>query len=327
MAKYWLNLRSRKREPMTRNELQALAVDRGLEGELLRDEPLSRHTSYHIGGPADFYVAVENQEQLCGWARLVQELKKPYLIKGAGTNILVADEGVEGLVIQNRCLDTTMDPESNTVRAEAGVPMALLARQTARMGQAGLEWAVGIPGTVGGAIVSNAGAYGGAVSDVIHRVRILDQRGRIGELPSDELMLGYRTSRFRRQDGRGEAILSADLALTPAAPEVLTARMAEYAALREASQPRKPSAGSVFKNPPGSSAASLIAQAGLQGKRVGDAQVSLKHANFIVNLRSAKASEVLDLINEVQSEVWRRFGVKLELEIELVGAWRIDRTM
>jgi UDP-N-acetylmuramate dehydrogenase len=306
---------------MNGNELQGLAQERDLEGKLLRNEPLSRHTYYRIGGPADHYVVVEKEEQLCGWVKLARELKEPYLIIGRGTNLLVADKGFRGLIIENRCLDFTLDTESHSVHAEAGVPFALLARKTANHGLAGLEWAVGIPGTVGGAVVNNAGAYGGTVADVLSGVTILDQRGQIRELPPEELKLGYRTSRFKEQGFGGEAVLSTDFLLSPESTKVLTERMARYDSLRRADQPRKPSAGSVFKNPPGLSAGQLIEQAGLKGKRIGDAQVSPRHANFIVNLGSAKAIEVLDLIKLIRQEMWHRFGVELELEIELVGEW------
>jgi len=310
---------------MNRNQLQILAKERGLQGKLLRNEPLSRHTYYRIGGPADHYVVVEKEEQLCAWVKLARELKEPYLIIGKGTNLVVADKGFRGLIIENRCLDFTLDTESHTVHSEAGVPFALLARKTANHGLTGLEWGVGIPGTLGGAIVNNAGAYGGAVADVLGGVTILDQEGQIRELLSEELALGYRTSRFKEQGFGGEAILSADLILNPESTKVLTERIARYDALRRADQPRKPSAGSVFKNPPGFSAGQLIEQAGLKGKSIGDAQVSPQHANFIVNLGSAKANDVLDLINLIRQEIRQRFGVELELEIELVGEWEKEQ--
>jgi UDP-N-acetylmuramate dehydrogenase len=310
---------------MNRNRLQSLAQEKGLEGKLVRNEPLRRHTYYRIGGPADHYVVVEKEEQLCGWVKLARELKKPHLIIGRGTNLLVADKGFRGLIIENRCLDFTLDAESRTVHAEAGTPFALLARKTASHGLAGIEWAIGIPGTVGGAVVNNAGAYGGSVADVLGGVTILDQRGRILELPAEELKLGYRTSRFKEQGFRGEAILSTDFILSPESTKVLTERMARYDALRRADQPRKPSAGSVFKNPPGLSAGQLIEQAELKGKRIGDAQISPEHANFIVNLGSAKANDVLDLIELIRHEIWEWFGVDLELEIELVGEWEKNR--
>lgn len=306
---------------MRGHDLQSLAHERGLSAELVRDEPLSRHTSYRIGGPADFFSVAKNEQQLCCWTKMARELKQPYLIIGRGTNLLVADKGFRGLVIENRCLDFTPDGTSQTVHAQAGVPLALLARKTAERGSAGLEWAIGIPGTVGGAIVNNAGAYDGTMEDVVRRVAVLDLRGEVREIPPEALRLGYRTSRFREQEHHREVILSVDLRLTPQSPRVLADRMARYDALRRAAQPSQPSAGSVFKNPLGSSAAQLIERAGLKGKRIGDAQISHKHVNYIVNLGSAKANDVLRLAKLVRNEICELFDVELELEIELVGEW------
>lgn len=306
---------------MHRDRLGEAVRERGLEGDLLLNEPLSRHTSYRIGGAADFYLIVEKEEQLCRWVGLARELQTPYLIMGGGTNLLVADKGFRGLVIENRCRDFVLDEASYKVRAEAGVPLAFLARTTANHGSAGLEWAVGIPGTVGGAMVNNAGAYGGAVADVVRGVRILGREGQIRELALEEVKFGYRTSRFRQQNSPREAILSVKFSLSPESTEVLTRRMAEYQALRRAEHPRKPSAGSVFKNPPGLSAGKLIEQAGLKGKRVGNAQISPGHGNYIVNLGSATAKDVMDLIKLVREGIWQRFKVELELEIETVGEW------
>ena len=306
---------------MRAHDLQSLAHERGLSAELVRDEPLSRHTSYRIGGPADFFSVANDEQQLCRWTKMARELEQPYLIIGRGTNLLVADKGFRGLVIENRCLDFTLDGTSQTVHAQAGVPLALLARKTAEGGSAGLEWAIGIPGTVGGAIVNNAGAYDGTMEDVVRRVAVLDLRGEVREIPPEALRLGYRTSRFREQEHHREVILSVDLRLTPQSPRVLAGRMTRYDALRRAAQPNQPSAGSVFKNPLGSSAAQLMERAGLKGKRIGDAQISHKHANYIVNLGSAKANDVLRLAKLVRNEICELFDVELELEIELVGEW------
>lgn len=303
------------------HDLQSLAHERGLSAELVRDEPLSKHTSYRIGGPADFFSVAKNEEQLCSWTKVARELKQPYLIIGRGTNLLVADQGFRGLVIENRCLEFKLDGTSKTAHAQAGVPLALLARKTAERGSAGLEWAIGIPGTVGGAIVNNAGAYDGTMEDVVRRVAVLDLHGEVREILPEQLKLGYRTSRFKEQEHHREAILSVDLRLTPESPRVLADRMTRYNALRRAAQPSQPSAGSVFKNPLGSSAAQLIERAGLKGKRIGDAQISHKHVNYIVNLGSAKADDVLRLTKLVRNEICELFGVDLELEIELVGEW------
>ena len=317
----WLYFNRAGSELMIAGELQSLAKARGLGQVPLQDEPLSRHTSYRVGGPADFYTVIRNEHQLCGWVVLAREIKLPCLIMGRGTNLLVADKGFRGLVVENRALDFAIDDTSDTVHAEAGVPVAALARETAARGYAGLEWAIGIPGTIGGAIVSNAGAFDGSMADVVRRVSILDQAGQIRELTPRELSLGYRTSRFREEASRGEAILSANLSLAPESTEVLRRRMIAYDSLRRERQPTKPSAGSVFKNPPGLFAGQLIEEAGLKGKAIGEAQVSPKHANYIVNLGSAKAEDVQRLISLIREEIWTRFDVQLELEIELVGEW------
>lgn len=312
---------------MDRSDLLAVAEEKGLQGKLLRDELLCRHTSYRIGGPADFYIMVENVEQLCGWVGAARELKEPYMIMGGGTNLLVADKGFRGLVIENRCPDFALDVESQIVRAQTGVSLASLARKTANQGFSGLEWAIGIPGTVGGSIVNNAGAFDRAVADVLRQFTVLDKEGRIRTLTGEQAQFGYRSSRFRSQEADGEVILSTEFTLAPESWRVLRARMAQYRALRRASQPRQPSAGSVFKNPPGSSAGQLIEQAGLKGKTVGNAQVSPGHANYIVNLGKAKAEEVLELIELTRLEIWQRFQVELELEIELVGEWEKAATI
>lgn len=302
--------------------LLSLAQESGLAGQLSLEEPLSKHTSYRIGGPADFFAVVEDVDQLCTWVRLARELGQPLLVMGQGTNLLVADKGYRGLVILNRCREFAVDQAAHQVRAEAGTILARLARRTAENGSGGLEWAIGIPGTVGGAIVNNAGAYEGEMAGVIRRVTVLDHHGQTRDLAPDDLEPGYRTSRFREAGSKEEIILSADLQLVPAETAVLRRRMDDYMARRRAAQPRGRSAGSVFKNPPGLKAGQLIGDAGLRGKRVGDAQISAQHANYIINTGRARAEDVRQLINEVQERVQRLYGVELELEIELVGNWQ-----
>ncbi len=309
-----------------KRDLPSLAHERGLASGLSLEEPLSKHTSYRIGGPAEFFAAVEHVDQLCSWVELARELEQPLLVMGQGTNLLVADRGYRGLVIVNRCRDFTVEPASHRVRAEAGVSLAHLARQTAENGSGGLEWAIGIPGTVGGAIVNNAGAYEGDMAGVIRLVRILDGRGEIRELAPGDVEPGYRTSRFRGAASGKEIILSADLQLIPEDTALLRERMNEYTARRRKAQPRGRSAGSVFKNPPGLKAGLLIDEAGLRGRRIGDAQISPKHANYIINRGRARAEDVLRLIDEAQERVRRLCGVDLKLEIELVGDWQQAHT-
>jgi len=294
---------------------------------LLVDEPLSAHTSYRIGGPADLFVRVESQDELCRVVALARERQVPYFLFGAGTNILVSDKGIRGLVIENRARGSRIEvrEEGAILWAEAGVLLRDLAEESVRRGLAGLEWAVGIPGTVGGAVVGNAGAYGGYVSDILTQVAVLRTNGGIQEIMAEELEFGYRTSRFKAPNRERKAampvILAAQFKLQPESVRVLRERVAEYAQRREARQPSEPSAGSVFKRTAQYPAGFLIEQAGLNGKRIGDAQISTKHANFIVNLGQARASEVKALMDKARDAVLKQFGIRLELEQELVGEW------
>ena len=307
------------------------ALRRALEAEvgarLLVNEPLSAHTSYRIGGPADLFVTVESQDELCRVVALARECQVPYLLLGSGTNILISDRGIRGLVIQNRARDLRFKVrgEEAVLWAEAGAFLRDLARESVRRGLAGLEWAVGVPGTVGGAVVGNAGAYGGYVSDTLTQVAILRTNGGVQELRAEELGFGYRTSRFKVTNRERKAampvVLAAQFKLQPESVKVLRERVAEYTRQREARQPSEPSAGSVFQRTAQYPAGFLIEQAGLKGKRIGDAQISPKHANFIVNLGQARASDVKALMDVARNAVLKQFGIQLELEQELVGEW------
>ncbi|TEU12113.1 MAG: UDP-N-acetylmuramate dehydrogenase [Anaerolineales bacterium] len=304
---------------------QALEAEVG--DRLLVDEPLFAHTVYRIGGPADLFVTVESQDELCRIVALARECQVPYFLLGSGTNILVSDKGIRGLVIENRTGGSRFEirKEEALLWAEAGMLLKDLAGESVQRGLAGLEWAVGIPGTVGGAVVGNAGAYGGYVSDVLTRVTILQVNGEIQESRAEELEFGYRTSCFKGANRERRAampvILAAQFKLQPESVEVLQERVAEYTRQREARQPSEPSAGSVFKRTAQYPAGFLIEQAGLKGKRIGDAQISPKHANFIVNLGEARASEVKVLMDMARDAVLKQFGIELELEQELVGEW------
>jgi len=285
------------------------------------NEPMSLHTSFRIGGSADLYAVAASAQELVELTSLAREHDVPYLIIGRGTNILVADRGIRGLVIENKLQVTNYELRGDgaILHAESGAFLIDLALESARRGLGGLEWAVGIPGSVGGAIVGNAGAYGSYIGDVVRRATVLTADGAMRELSTEELGFGYRASRFKAASS--EVILSAEVALHPEPVEVLAERIADYTRRREASQPMEPSAGSVFKRTEQYPAGFLIEQAGLKGKRIGDAQISPKHANFIVNLGGAKASDVRALINLARERVWAQFGEELELEIELAGEW------
>ena len=291
-------------------------------GPILLDEPLSRHTTIGIGGPTDVYFAARTEEQLRAALRAARGHGVPMFILGAGSNVVVLDGGVRGLVIEN-ATDQVEGPVPNgagfKVGAASGVSLAALARRLAFAGYAGLEWACGIPGTLGGAVVYNAGAYDRSLLDVLKGVRVVDPANGILEMRPEELALGYRNSAFTRGAMRGHVVLSLDLALQKGDPTALRARVRELDARRLAAQPRGRNAGSMFKNPAEHPAGWLIDQAGLRGHRIGNAQISDQHTNFFLNLGGARAADVLALMELTRSRVRERFGVKLENEVALVG--------
>src|SRR5215469_9433151 len=286
----------------------------GLRG-VERDHPLARHTSFNIGGPAEWFLASGRQEAL------VDECHRrgiPYLLLGAGTNLLVADAGVEGLVI--RCVNREWRVDGTRVYAQAGLKMMRLARICADHDLAGFEWAIGVPGTVGGAVYQNAGCWGTELVEVLVVVRGTCPAGDGREWPAPELALAYRTSALRSGTLRGAVVTGAVIELRPGDGSASRRQMARWTAERTRTQPiRTLNCGSVFKNPPGDSAGRLVEAAGLKGAREGAAEVSPLHANFIVNQGGATAADVDRLIRRVQAEVLGRFGVALEPEVERVG--------
>ncbi|NLS77262.1 MAG: UDP-N-acetylmuramate dehydrogenase [Chloroflexi bacterium] len=321
---------SAKRSSTTwpRAELGCDELARALGQQASRGELLSAHTSFRIGGPADLFVPAQSVAELMQYVTLARGCGVPCFLLGLGTNILVADRGIRGLVIWNRSkgLQTDFVPGPSgavecIVRAESGLPLAQLAHYTARLGLAGLEWAAGIPGTLGGAVVNNAGAHDGDMSQVLRLVTILTPAGRVETWPAERLGLGYRSSCLRAEGPGGHVVLSAEMVLQRQNATALLERIEGYQAQRQQKQPRRPSAGSVFANPPGDYAGRLIEAAGLKGRAVGDAQISPQHANFIVNQGQASAQDVLALIELARQEVLERFGVRLRLEIQLVGEW------
>ena len=287
------------------------------------DEPMSDHTTFGIGGPADAYAIAESEEQLKALADTAHRHAVPLFILGAGSNILVGDGAIRGLVIENRSarVDQPIRQGNGSllVRAHSGTSIAGLARRLSQAGQAGLEWACGIPGSLGGAVIYNAGAYGGCLTDCLRSVRVANSSTEVAELAASELALGYRGSAFTRGVLQGKVVLSVDLILHEGDPQALTARLAELDARRQAAQPRERNAGSVFKNTPEHPAWRLIDQVGLRGHRIGDAQISSKHTNFIVNCDHASASDVKALMASAQGRVEERFGLRLEPEVTLVG--------
>lgn len=300
--------------------IESLAVTVEKFGELRRDEGLARHTTFGIGGPADLFLTVRSADALAKATNAAYNAGVPTFVLGSGSNILVADAGIRGLVIDNRARAET--PNDLVFRVESGASFAAFARKMCRLGLEGLAWAVGIPGTIGGAVVYNAGAYGGCLADVLRRVRL--------QLPGDgdqwidaaDLGLVYRGSAFTRGQVDGKSVLEAEVELMPGDARALLAQAASYDERRLTAQPRGRNAGSTFKNPPSSPAWKLIEAVGLRGQVRGEAAISDKHCNFFVNEGNAAAADVAWLIAEAQRRVEEQFGVKLEREVEFVGAWR-----
>ncbi|MBJ7604071.1 MAG: UDP-N-acetylmuramate dehydrogenase [Candidatus Dormibacteraeota bacterium] len=280
-----------------------------------RDQPLARNTSFNIGGPADYFLESETPAELVA---ACDERGIPYRLLGAGTNLLISDAGVEGVVI--RCVNRGWTVHGREVVAQAGLKMMRLARICAEHDLIGFEWAIGVPGTIGGAVCQNAGCWGGQLSDVL-----LDVAGLIpGEGPrrwqAGELGLGYRSSALRQGRWPGALVETATIRLAPGDGAAAKGDMARLTVERNRTQPIKSkNCGSVFKNPPGDSAGRLIEAAGLRGAREGAAQISEQHANFIINHGGATAADVLELIERARRRVRERFGLDLEPEVEAIG--------
>jgi len=296
--------------------------ERGFGARARQDEGLARYTSFGIGGPADILVVADTLDDLESLVRSAWEEAVPVQILGSGTNVLVSDEGVRGLVIINHCAGYQLSDEGLLI-AQWGTPLRQAAYESISRGWAGLEWAVGVPGTVGGAAVGNAGAYGGCMADNVRWVEVLLADGSRQRLDADALEYGYRSSALKREPcpRHRRIVTEVALQLAPADREELWAKAEANTAQREARTPKGCCAGSVFKRtlqyPPGF----LIEQAGLKGRRIGGAEVSAKHANFIMNTNHATAADVRALVDLVQQEVLRAFGQRLEPEIEFVGQW------
>jgi UDP-N-acetylmuramate dehydrogenase len=247
----------------------------------------------------------------------------PYLILGRGTNMLVADAGVRGLVISEACDEFSLREhgDTSTLTAEAGAALPQLANMLARRGWAGLEWAVGVPSAIGSAVVNNAGAHGGCISDILQHATILDEHGEERVVGVGAMEYAYRHSRFKGRHEHGAVVLSAEFLLRRDTPEAVTARLRRFNEHRRATQPPDPSAGSVFQNPPGDFAGRLIDAAGLKNTQIGGALVSPVHANFFVNTGAASANDLLGLIRLAQAKVKEEFGIQLQPEVEFIGEW------
>jgi len=287
----------------------------GFRGRVLRDCPLAPYTTWRIGGPADVLALPADADDLRAGVAWAAAGGVPWRVLGNGSNLLVADGGVCGLVLRLRKLLDDVRIDGTRLTAGAGASFPAVARRAAAAALSGIEFGAGIPGTIGGAIVMNAGWHEFEIGNVVETVEVLEPGGPIRTDGRAACDFGYRRSRFR---GRPGVVLRTTLALTRDDPREVTARLERYAASRKASQPTElPSCGSVFLKPPGDFAGRLIEAAGLKGLRVGDVQVSPKHANFFVNLGHATATDVLALVERVEREVEARFGVRLVREFEL----------
>ncbi len=287
-----------------------------------RSEPLARYTTMRVGGPADLFAVAHNVFELRALVRFARSRGIEHVVLGRGSDLVVSDRGVRGLVILCRAEGWRIEDER--LVAEAGLPMAKAATVTQQAGLSGLEFGLAIPGTVGGAVWANAGAHGSEVAGVLESATVLRADGTETVEPAAALGLAYRESRFKetRPEAPHELILSATFRLTPATPDEIKARLDDIRHWRQAHQPiGLPSAGSVFRNPPGDSAGRLVDACGLKGRRIGGATISQKHANFIVNDASGTAADVRQLAEVARSEVASRFGVRLVYEVQFLGDW------
>jgi UDP-N-acetylmuramate dehydrogenase len=286
----------------------------GLRGEVKFGVPLRHYTSFRIGGPADVLVMPADAEDV---ARLVRQARAgglPIFVLG-GTNVLVRDRGIRGIVVSLAKMKAIVDEPGHVLYVEGGVGMPTLIKHAISRGLSGLEWAAGIPGTVAGCVVMNAGTRLGEMKDCVKAVRLVDPTGRIVEVPASAIQFSYRRARLPRG-----IVVGVWVQLVPAPKERIQAAVKEYLRYRKATQPLTlPNAGCVFKNPGHDTAGRVIEAAGLKGARIGDAQVSAKHANFVVNLGHAKAADVIALIKKVGRTVEEKTGLTLELELKIVG--------
>lgn len=307
---------------MTCMQLDLAPVKSVFGNRLACDVPLARFTAARIGGPAAGLLQVESASELADAVTQCWEHAIPFVILGGGSNVLVSDSGIDALVLVNRArkIKFTSSPETSQIWAESGANTGLIARQAAEHGLGGFEWAAGIPGTLGGAIVGNAGAHGGDIAGNLIVAEILHPPGQREMWTAGQLDFEYRSSRLKRQKLQA-VVLAATLRLHPKPQEEIQAEMNRFLEHRRRTQPPGASMGSMFKNPPGEYAGRLIEAAGLKGSRVGNAEISRLHGNFFVNLGEARANDVKQLIDLARSVVFEQTGVQLELEIELIGSW------
>ncbi len=287
------------------------------EQRALLEEPMSKHTTFRVGGPADYFLIPETAEEVVKLVALCKEEEVPFYIIGNGSNLLVSDAGYAGAIIQIGRRMNEISVEGTTIKAQAGALLSAIGNKALDHSLGGFEFAAGIPGCLGGACVMNAGAYGGEMKDILKSVTVLNTKGQIEELPAEDLELGYRTSLIGK---RGDIVLEAKMELTEKDPEEIKALMDDLRQKRMEKQPLEyPSAGSTFKRPEGYFAGKLIQDAGLKGFQVGGAQVSEKHSGFVINKDHASAADIDSLMRQVSEKVEEKFGVPLEAEVKRLG--------
>lgn len=285
--------------------------------KIFLNEPMKKHTTFRIGGPADYFIVPTEVEEVKAIVALCEEMGMPYYVIGNGSNLLVADKGFRGVIIQIYKAMNRVRTEGNVICAQAGASLAQIAMAALEHELTGFEFAAGIPGTLGGAVRMNAGAYGGEIKDVLVRATVLTKEGEMVELSKEEMKFGYRTSIVERT---GHIVLEAEIELHPGKREDIKAVMDDLREKRVSKQPLDfPSAGSTFKRPEGFFAGKLIQDAGLKGFQVGGAQVSEKHSGFVINTGNATAADVMELMRRVNEKVEDKFGVSLEPEVRRIG--------
>lgn len=301
--------------------LAEMASRQPLNLKPVRQELLANHTSVRVGGPADILIRVRSRAALRALAAEAYKQSLPFRVIGDGTNLIAADAGFRGLVIRNHGGDRSLCADGVSIWADAGCSLISTARWAAGMGLSGLEGAATVPGTVGGAVVNNAGAYGWTTAESVTRVRVLDRAGERW-LDRDDMQYGYRTSRIKERPGY-VVVLGAEMRLTPGDSQKILSLIQDRLRRRQETQPTAPSSGSVFRNPPGQSAWQIIDQAGMRGRKVGGAYVSELHANFIINNGTATADDVYRLIREIEEATRSHLHVDLQREVEFFGDWSL----
>ena len=291
-------------------------IEKNTLAEVAINEPLSKHTTYGIGGPAEIMVFPENKTDLIQIIRTARKMNQPVSILGSGSNILISDNGIKGVVVSLKNTLKLIEIENQKLYAECGSMLGRIVKQAVKHNLIGLENLNGVPGTLGGALVMNAGAWGGEISENLVQVELIDEDGKLRYLKKNEINFSYRQSSFNKKD----ILLSAEFLLKKADKEIINKNFVEAQTGRKSTQPlNKRSAGSLFKNPKGHSAGKLIDEAGLKGFSIGQAKISNKHANFFINEGNASSKDMLQLIKKAHQTVKEKFNINLELEVKLMG--------